>query len=256
MCIKEGLSISKILEHLMLMFEFWIQTNWYIAFVMSLVTNLIVYFVASYLITYLTQKITQHNRIGKYIDDRPFKKGQKLSEIKNGTLACSMFSLVSLLARELFVGIIPLSFTQLLIEVIAFTLFYETYSYFVHRLLHTKQFRKPHSVHHYSVRITPWSAYSVHPIEAFLIGMSAPVFMLIFPVHLSVIFAFHILGVVFTLLIHSNLKLNGSNIFCQLFNRYTECHAAHHSVGNVNFGFINSFWDLCFKTKYIQSKVL
>jgi sterol desaturase/sphingolipid hydroxylase (fatty acid hydroxylase superfamily) len=240
----------------MLMFEFWIQTKFYIAFVMSLVTNLAIYFVAAYLINYLTQKITQDNRLGKYIDNRPFKKGQKLNEVKNGIFACGIFSLVSLLARELFVGIIPLSITQLLIEVIVFTVFYETYSYFVHRLLHTKKFRKPHSVHHYSVRITPWSAYSVHPIEALLIGMSAPLFMLIFPVHLGVIFAFHILGVVFTLLIHSNLKLHGSNIFSQLFNRYTECHAAHHSIGTVNFGFINSFWDFCFKTKYIQPKVL
>jgi sterol desaturase/sphingolipid hydroxylase (fatty acid hydroxylase superfamily) len=246
------LSIGSILEDLILMFEFWIQTHWYIAFVMSLVTNLGIYFVASYLISFLTQKITKDGRLGKYIDERPLKVGQKLSEIKNGIVACAMFSLVSLLARELFVGVIPLSITQLLIEVFVFTFFYETYSYFIHRLLHTKPFRKPHSVHHYSVRTTPWSAYSVHPIEALLIAMSAPLFMLIFPVHLSVIFTFHILGVVFTLLIHSNLKLNGSNFLCQLFNRYTECHAAHHSIGNVNFGFINSFWDICFKTSCVE----
>lgn len=238
------------------MFEFWIQTNWYVAFAMSLVTNLAVYFAFGYLISTITQRITKNNWLGEYIDKRPFKNGQQTSEIKNGITACVMFSLVSLLARELFVGVIPLSITQLLIEVSVFTLFYETYSYFVHKLLHTKQFRKPHSVHHYSVRTTPWSAYSVHPIEALLIGMSAPLFMLIFPVHLSVIFAFHILGVVFTLLIHSNLKLNSSNIFCQLFNRYTRSHTAHHSIGNVNFGFINSFWDLCFKTKYIESRVV
>jgi len=163
------------------MFEFWIQTKWYIAFVMSLITNLVVYFVAAYLIYYLSKKITQHNRLGKYIDDRPLKKGQKVNEIKNGILACAMFSLVSLLARELFVGVIPLSITQLLIEVLVFTLFYETYSYFVHRLLHTKQFRKPHSVHHYSVRTTPWSAYSVHPIEALLIGMECTAFYVDIP---------------------------------------------------------------------------
>ena len=256
MCIKEGLSISYIIESLMLLFEFWIQTTWYIALAMALITNLVVYFVAAYLINYLTQKIAQGNRLGEYIDDRPLKKGQKVNEIKNGVLACAMFSLVSLLARELFVGIIPLSITQLLFEVLAFTLFYETYSYFVHRILHTKQLRKLHYVHHYSIRTTPWSAYSVHPVEALSIGLSAPIFMLIFPVHLSVIFAFHILGVVFTLLIHSNLKLKGKNIFSQLFNRYTESHAAHHSIGNVNFGFINSFWDLCFKTRHIESKVL
>jgi len=236
------------------MFEFWIQTKWYIAFVMSFVTNLTIYFVTAYVINYLTQKITQLNKLGQYIDNRPFKKGQKSNEIKNGICSCAVFSLVSLLARELFIGVIPLSTTQLLIEVLVFTLFYETYSYFIHRLLHTKPFIKAHAVHHYSVRTTPWSAYSVHPIEALLIGMSAPLFMLIFPAHLGVIFALHILGVIFTLLIHSNLKLKGNNIFFLLFNRYTESHATHHSIGNLNFGFVNSFWDLCFKTKYVQSK--
>jgi len=185
-----------------------------------------------------------------------FKKGQKISEIKNGFVACAILALVSLFARKLFVGIVPESINQLLIEVLVFTVFYETYSYFVHRILHTKRFRKPHSVHHYSVRTTPWSAYSVHPIEALLIGMSAPIFMLMFPVHLGVIFAFHILGVIFTLLIHSNLQLNERIIFSQLFNRYTNYHSAHHSLGNVNFGFVHSFWDSCFKTEFIEKKVV
>ena len=142
------------------------------------------------------------------------------------------------------------------IEVLVFTIFYETYSYFVHRILHTRQFRNPHSVHHYSVRTTPWSAYSVHPVEALLIGMSAPLFMLIFPVHLSVIFAFHILGVTFTMLIHSNLQLNSRIVFSRLFNRYTRYHSAHHSIGNVNFGFVHSLWDSYFKTKFIEQRAV
>jgi hypothetical protein len=104
----------------MLMFEFWIQTSWNVAFAMSLVTNLAVYFVASYLISTITRKITKNNGLGEYIDKRPFKNGQQKSEIKNGITACVMFSVVSLLARELFVGVIPVSITQLFIEVLAF----------------------------------------------------------------------------------------------------------------------------------------
>jgi len=242
------------IENLIFLFEFWIQTSWYIAFVMSLVTNLGVYFFAAYLISFVSYRITKNKSLAYFIDERDFKKGQIQSEIKNGIIACVTFALVSLLARELFVGIIPKTVSQLCIEVLVFTIFYETYSYFVHRLLHIGYFRKAHSVHHYSVRVTPWSAYSVHPIEALFISMSAPIFMLMFPVHLGVIFVFHILGVLFTMVIHSNLKLNGRNVLCQIFNRYTENHCAHHSIGNVNFGFVNSFWDSCFKTKLIHSE--
>ncbi len=236
------------------MFEFWIQAPWYIAFLMSLTTNLVVYISLAYLITCLSDQITKNKCLAHYINERPLKQGQIVNEIKNGILACVMFAFVSLWARELFVDFLPKSLSQLITEVLIFTLFYEVYSYFCHRLLHIKAFRNLHFVHHYSVRTTPWSAYSVHPIEALLIGLSAPVFMLIFPVHLSVIFGFHILGVVFTLVLHSNIKLNGSNIICLVFNQYTQAHAAHHSIGNVNFGFVNSFLDLCFKTKYIEIK--
>ena len=235
------------LDLCILIFEFWIQTNWYIAFLMSLFTNLTVYLVGAYVINAITQKVTKNSLFGKYIDNRPFKRDQRKYEIKNGIIACIIFSLVGLLPRKLFVAILPLSVTQLLIEILVFILFYETYSYLIHRLLHTKLFLKPHFVHHYSIRISSWTAYSIHPIEAFLIAMSAPLFMLLYPMHLSVIFMFHILGLVFTLIIHSNLKLNGNNILCQVFNRYTEYHCAHHTVGNINFGFINSFWDRCFK---------
>jgi len=250
------LSISNIVETVILMFEFWIQTNWYIAFVMSLVTNLGIYIIAASFIDVLTIKIAADGSFGEFIDNRPLRKRQKINEVKNGIGACAIFALVSLLARNLFVGIIPESINQLVIEMLVFTIFYETYSYFVHRILHTKRFRKAHSVHHCSVRTTPWGAYSVHPIEALLIGMSAPIFMLLFPVHLGVIFAFHIFGVIFTMLIHSNLALSGRIIFSGLFNSYTRNHSAHHSIGNVNFGFVNSFWDSCFKTKIIEEKIV
>ncbi len=86
--------------------------------------------------------------------------------------------------------------------------------------------------------------------------MSAPLFMLMFPVHLSVIFAFHILGVIFTMLIHSNLQLNDRIIFSRLLNNCTKGHSAHHSIGNVNFGFVHSFWDTYFKTKLIKRNIV
>ena len=244
------LSSLDLIGKFLYLFEFWIQTNWFIAFLMSLTINLSVYLVTAYAIDFICKIISRDNKIAQYIDNRPFKKGQKSVEIKNGFIACIMFAFVSLFARELFVGVIPLSITDLLIEVLAFILFYETYSYWVHRLLHTRPFRKAHSVHHYSVRTSVWSAYSVHPLEAVLIGMSAPIFMLMFPVHLIVIFAFHIFGVVFTLILHSNIKFNSNNFLCQLINRYTQSHAAHHVIGNVNFGFVNAFWDRCFKTNH------
>ena len=247
------MNFTEIIQRLLSVFDYWIQTDWYIAFLMSLAANVSVYIVAAFIIVFITRIITKENSFAELIDSRALKQGQVRREVINGVLACVVFSLASLLARKLFVGVIPSSMSQLIIEVLVFTIFYETYSYFVHRLLHLKPFRKAHSVHHYSVRTTPWSAYSVHPLEALLISLSAPLFMLIFPVHLVVIFSFHMFGVIFTLVIHSNIRMKSKNVLFRLFNGYTESHSAHHSVGNVNFGFVNSFWDRALKTKLVGS---
>ena len=249
------MSISNTINFLISIFEFWINTSWYIALLMSLVTNLVVFFIAALCIEWITNRWVSEDGIFHFIDNKQLSNNQKRYEIKNGIIACGLFSLVSLLARELFEGVVPQSWGELLVEVVLFTVFYETYSYFVHRLLHLKPFTQWHGVHHRSHRVTPWSAYSVHPAEALLICLSAPLFMLIFPVHLAVIFVFHIFGVAFTMVLHSNVILNKRIPLSSTFNTYTRGHAAHHHKGNVNFGFVNTFWDRRFKTIYRNENV-
>src|SRR5690606_31004983 len=114
-------------------------------------------------------------------DSRPLKKDQKKLEISNGLTACVIFAVGSLVTRELFSSVWPETLIAFVAQVAAFSIFYEVYSYFVHRLLHGRLSVKMHGVHHGSVRVTPWSAYSVHPVEAVFIGLSAPLYMALFP---------------------------------------------------------------------------
>jgi lathosterol oxidase len=120
---------------------------------------------------------------------------------------------------------------------------------FVHRLLHMGPFAKVHGVHHRSVRVTPWSAYSVHPVEAIFIGMSAPIFMSMFSLSLGVALVLHISGMMFTILIHLNYQLPTKNTLLKKITDYPAYHLKHHITGKSNFGFVNSFWDRCFKTQ-------
>lgn len=230
------------------LFDFWITTDWYIAIMMSFVVNLIVYLSVSAGIFLFTRKMDSAKATGSFIATEPLKKGQLSKEIKYGTISCFIFAVASLFTRELFEGIWPQSVVGLLVEIMVFAIFYETYSYFIHRLLHLKPFLRIHAVHHYSRRVTPWSSYSVHPFEAVMIGLSAPLFMLMFPMHLAVILILHVLGMSFTILIHSNFVLNENIVLSKVFNGYTEYHALHHAKVKTNFGFINRFWDTVFKT--------
>ncbi len=227
--------------------DFWTTTHWFIAFVIACVVNISVYVITAKCLDFVIRYAVD-TKFGSFIDKRELTPKQTFIEMKFGIIACCIFALGSIFSRMLFDGIWPLTFFSLLIQVASFVLFYETYSYFVHRLLHTKPLVKFHSVHHSSVRVTPWSAYSVHPVEATFIGFSAPIFMLLFPLSLSVALTLHILGMMFTILLHSNYSHTTGPALLKFPFSYAEYHSKHHFYGGVNFGFTHRFWDWAFGT--------
>lgn len=228
--------------------EFWISTHWAIAFVLAAFVNIAVYVFFAYLIEILTRYAVNIKKVGSYINNDELKPFQKLREIRVGIAACCIFALGSIFSRMLFDNVWAVSFWDLSAQVIMFMVFYETYSYFVHRLLHTKYLNKYHSVHHQSVRVTPWAAYSVHPVEAIFIGFSAPLFMYLFPMSLVVALMLHICGMMFTILLHSNYEHKSSNQQMRVIFSYSTDHAKHHLYGRINFGFVNRWWDILFRT--------
>lgn len=228
-------------------FQFWLSTNWLVAFLMSLTVNLFTYFSVAYVLYFATSYLVTRGA-GEYLDQRPLYEGQIWSEIKYSIWACILFAMASLITRFLYSSVWPESALSLVVQLLAFTVFYESYSYFVHRLLHLKVFRSVHFIHHRSVRVTPWSAYCVHPVEAAFIGFSAPIFMYLFPMSLSVILTFHVIGMAFTMLIHSNFSFKRTTMISKVVNTYTTDHAMHHRKGSVNYGFVSPLWDILFKT--------
>lgn len=236
------------LEIINLLFDFWIEADWYVALLVSIVVNTGIFVLTSSILEYLIGHLVNLYPLCHYINDRNLEPKQRKTEIKNGVMACVIFSIGSLLSRELFSGVWPSSFSLLIYQITAFVIFYETYSYFVHRLLHTALFKKVHGVHHQSIRTTPWTAYSVHPIEATFIGMSAPIFMFVFPFSLGVALVLHVMGMMFTIFLHSNFTLRTKNPALNQLSFYPNYHSHHHLSGNSNFGFVAPLWDRFFKT--------
>ena len=231
------------------LFQFWVESHWSVAFAMSSLVNIVVYLSTAFVLSILIKKFVARKH-GRYIDNNPLKEGQVKWEIKFGVTACLIFAASSLATRELFYKLWPESIADVFLQTICFVLFYETYSYFVHLLLHQKTFIKYHSIHHKSVRVTPWSAYSVHPIEASFIGFSAPLFMLMFPFSLGLALVLHIFGMMFTILLHSNFEYGANNRLLKLMSTYPIYHSKHHHYGTVNFGFVGNFWDRVLKTSH------
>ncbi len=228
--------------------EYWIGAHWLMALMMSFAVNLLTYFMAAACFEWFFKHLIQRQQIGSYVDSQPLKERQKLTEIKFGVMTCLVLAAASLLTRFWYTGIWPQSMSEVVTQSVLFLLFYECYSYFIHRLLHHRWFIRVHRIHHQSVRVTPWTAYSVHPIEGLFIGISAPLFMLMLPLSLGLALCFHLLGMVFTIFIHSNFQLNGRSLIKSLLSGATY-HVQHHQNGQVNFGFINPLLDWIFQTR-------
>lgn len=228
--------------------DFWVNTHWLKALIISTAVNITIYFITASLIYKLAQYANTKKGLTEYIDKRNLKPNQVQEEIKNGFIACLIFAVGSLITRELFIGKWPESIKEFFLELLIFSVYYEMYSYAVHRLLHTKKFTFIHKVHHKSVTVTPYSAYSVHFIEAMFIGFSAPFFMMFFDISLGVVFILHVVGMIYTIFIHSNMQSEKKAIN-RIFS-ISRYHSVHHIEGNKNFGFVNIGLDKLFGTKY------
>tara|TARA_R110002073_G_scaffold211794_2_gene372119 strand:+ start:21308 stop:22057 length:750 start_codon:yes stop_codon:yes gene_type:complete len=231
--------------------EYWLLAPWYIALLIATVVHLNIYFWGGLIGQILTTIIWPKMGIGCIIDQYPAKPGQVRGEVKYGVVACLIFGVTSLSYRHLTVGLWPSSWAVAAIQFLVFIIYYNFYGYFSHRLLHTKYFRKFHAVHHESVRVTPWSGYNVHPLEALIMAGTLPLFMGFVPIGVGSAFVVHALGMMFTTCIHCNYDLvptlSKTHWFRQLVND-PAFHRLHHTKGRVNYGFTISLMDRIFKT--------
>lgn len=229
----------------------WLHAPWPLALAAAIAMHLAIYLAAGSIGWLLTRRIWPAMGIGGEIDARDPKPGQLRQEITNGVTACVILGIMGLLYRVQCVGLWPASLAEAAWQIAAFVAFNNVYSYGTHRLLHTRWLIRFHGVHHRSQRVTCFSSYSVHPLEAFIIAATLPAFMLIVPIGLGTAFVLHLAGMVYTTCIHSNYDflphVSDQSWFKKLINHPTH-HRYHHTLGNVNYGFTNRAMDLLFGT--------
>lgn len=134
-------------------------------------------------------------------------------------------------------------------------LFFETWFYGMHRLLHTRHFRKFHGQHHGSRRTSALSALSLSlPEKALnLTGMYVVPCLLtnLFPILFPAIMTYHFYNFLVNVLGHSNLEILPKGYektrLGKIFVTSTY-HSLHHLKGNHNFGLFLTVLDKLFGT--------
>lgn len=189
-------------------------------------------------------KITQSSYSGKQIK----------SEINLSIQSILIFSLQSILVQQAvshhLVSIrwgselLPIS-----IEIAVLFLWNEIHFYLSHWLLHRKWFfRKIHYVHHQSTVPTPFSVYSFHWFEAFLLGSVLFFPLLSYPFHAIALVSLPLMSLALNVLGHWDYDLMSGQSATHWL-KFSFRHSMHHKYVRGNYGFFLTIFDNLFKTK-------
>lgn len=215
---------------------------------LSLLIQLAVYFVVTAGVWLTYGALRLRLGIGGLLDPQPLRTGQIPREIRRGLLSCAVYALYTFACLRLSAGIWPASWMLGVLQAAAFLAFYDLSFYLSHRLLHTHPFGAFHGVHHGSVRVTPWSVHSLHPLEAAINQLPFLLFMLVWPTGFGMVVLFQILLMFMTASGHSNYDPFANAPGIDRAKSFWRFHQRHHQFGRGNFGFMGLHWDWLFGT--------
>ena len=135
-----------------------------------------------------------------------------------------------------------------LLMIPALLLAHDAYFFWVHYLMHCKPLwdASHHRIHHQFHNVSPWSAFSVHPIEGFIELLLRPVLLMVIPMHPYTVIASAILTFALNIIGHSGYELFPKNFATSPLTKFSSCatyHYLHHRNCNYNYALFFNFWD-------------
>ncbi len=126
---------------------------------------------------------------------------------------------------------------------------YETYYYWLHRLMHVPSvFKIVHKVHHESLHPTVFTSFSFHPLEAVMQFLFFPIVVFFVPIHFSVLFGVLILMTVSAVVNHSGVEIFHRKFLLKHLIGSSH-HDLHHLEFKSNFGLYFTWWDRIMHTE-------
>lgn len=128
------------------------------------------------------------------------------------------------------------------ISVLLMIVIHDTYSYWIHRLIHHKLlFKYVHLLHHKFKNPSPWSAFAFHPFESLLTLGVIPIVMFLIPWHNLALIIFITIIIAYDTFVHLGFDIKKLKIF--KWQNTPKDHDVHHRNSKYNFGLYFTIWD-------------
>jgi sterol desaturase/sphingolipid hydroxylase (fatty acid hydroxylase superfamily) len=212
-------------------------------FLWTVVNFLILYFTfttGAYFLLVKNPRIQQYQK-------KAYRPGQIRTEIRRSMISILMFGLLSFfvcagLRHGVYHLNYELSWTTVGLEALALFFWNEIHFYTIHRAYHLKRFYKYHADHHYSHVPSPFSAYSFHWSEGFLLGAVMPIAMLVHDFQYMSLLLLPVMSILMNVMGHSNLDLFPTKGIGSIWS-FSKRHSLHHKIPHANFGFFLPYLD-------------
>ncbi len=231
------------------------EPNLALLFVKALVGQTANYFVVVGLVFLLVWKLGARVLASRRIPTRfDFSKAQLVREVLNTLVTLAIGTVSAVVIMTLYKnGSTKLStgddwtVLESLGAFVALLIFNDAWFYWWHRLLHHPTlFKYVHAVHHRSVDVNPFTSYSFHGVEGFILGAWAIPMALLVPMSVKVLAAAQVVGLANNVISHLGYELLPKWWVRVLPFRWTTSatfHSLHHSTFNGNYGLMTRFWD-------------
>lgn len=131
--------------------------------------------------------------------------------------------------------------------------FNDAWFYGWHRLLHhPRLFRHVHAVHHKSVDVNPFTSYSFHAFEGFILGLWIVPASALLPLPMSALAVLQVIGLANNVMAHLGYEFLPRWLLRVPLLRLTNTatfHSLHHTRLHGNYGLHSRVWDRLFGTE-------
>jgi sterol desaturase/sphingolipid hydroxylase (fatty acid hydroxylase superfamily) len=231
-------------------------------FVQGFFAQATTYFVVVGLFYLVVWKWGERRFRGARIQAKRRTDGKQIAfEVKNTLLLLVATSPVTLAVSMLYAGgqtklttdASTLGWPTIIATLAGLLVFNDAWFYGWHRLLHhSKLFRYVHAVHHKSVDVNPFSSYSFHWFEGFVLGAWVLPMVLVVPVYLPMLGALSGLGLANNVMSHLGYEFLPRWLLRVPGLRWINTstfHNLHHTSFRGNYSLMFRFWDRMFGTE-------